>query len=149
MSLRTVVRMLPLALVLSATATLAATIPPPPPAPPQRPVVETYFGTRVADPYRYFENMQNPQVQAFFRQQNTYTRSILAMLDPARERLFQRIKQLDATGTSVNSVQLVGSQYFYLRRQPTDNNEKLAVRDVLDGAERVLVDPDRMATRPN
>ncbi|MBV9646598.1 MAG: S9 family peptidase [Candidatus Eremiobacteraeota bacterium] len=141
--------MLPLALVMSATATLAATIPPPPPAPPQRPVVETDFGTRVVDPYRYFENMQNAQVQAFFRQQNTYTRSILAMLDPARERLFQRIKQLDATGTSVSSVQLVGSQYFYLRRQPTDNNEKLAVRDVADGAERVLVDPDRLATRPN
>ena len=60
-----------------------------------------------------------------------------------------RASQLDAAGTSVRSVNLVGSRYFYLRRAPGDSNEKLCVRDTSGGQERVLVDPDALATKPN
>ncbi len=126
----------------------ASGLPTPPPPPPVRPVTDTDFGTAVADRYRYFENLNDPVVKAYFKDQNAYTRAVLARLDPARERLFRRITQLDATGTSVSSVQLDGSRYFYLRRAPGDNNEKLCVRDAAGGQERVLVDPDALATKP-
>ena len=45
-------------------------------------------------------------------------------------------------------MQLDGARYFYLRRAPGDNNEKLCVRDAAGGQERVLVDPDALATKP-
>jgi prolyl oligopeptidase len=126
----------------------ASGLPTPPPPPPVRPVTDTYFGTAVVDRYRYLENLNDPVVKAYFKDQNAYTRAVLARLDPARERLFRRITQLDATGTAVSSVQLDGSRYFYLRRAPADNNEKLCVRDAAGGQERVLVDPDVLATKP-
>jgi prolyl oligopeptidase len=137
-----------LALPLVRAGANVAGLPKPPPLPPPRPVTEDYFGTKVVDPYRYFENMKDPVVQKFFKEQNASTRAVLARLDPARKRLFTRIKALDAAGTSVGSVQLVGDQYFYLRRAPGDNNQKLCVRAVSGGAERVLIDPDKLATKP-
>jgi prolyl oligopeptidase len=33
-----------------------------PPVAPVRTVTDTYFGTTVADPYRYMENMKDPEV---------------------------------------------------------------------------------------
>jgi prolyl oligopeptidase len=147
MHLRTLLSPLAVVLTLGSGAALAAAVlPKAPQLPPPQPVADTYFGTTVVDPYRFFENMKDPQVQAFFKDQNSYARTVLSLLDPARERLFQRIKQLDASGTSVGSVQLVASQYFYLRRQATDNNERLIVRSVSGGPERVLVDPDKLAS---
>ena len=124
-------------------------MPTPPPPPPVRPVTDTYFGTAVADRYRYFENMNDPVVQAYFKDQNAYTRAVLARLDPARERLFRANNATRCDRHQrFHSVQLVGSRYFYLRRAPGDSNEKLCVRDTSGGQERVLVDPDMLATKP-
>ena len=38
----------------------AAPLPAPPSPPPLRPVVDDYFGTKVTDPYRYFEQASAP-----------------------------------------------------------------------------------------
>ena len=114
-----------------------------------RPVTDTYFGTAVADRYRYFENLNDPVVKAYFKDQNAYTRAVLARLDPARERLFRanNATRRDRHQRFLRS-NLDGSRYFYLRRAPGDSNEKLCVRDAGGGQERVLVDPDALATKP-
>ncbi|MBV8245405.1 MAG: S9 family peptidase [Candidatus Eremiobacteraeota bacterium] len=121
-------------------------LPTAPPIPSPSPVTETFFGQSVTDPYRYFEDMKNPAVVAFFKDQNTYTRSILDALGSPRVALFARIKKLDNAGVSVSSVVRVGSNYFYEKLKPGENSEKLYVRAVNGGAEHVLVDPDKLAS---
>jgi prolyl oligopeptidase len=54
--------------------TTFTTFPTPPPVPSPQPVTEQFFGTTVTDPYRYFENMQDPVVVQFFKEQNAYAR---------------------------------------------------------------------------
>jgi len=68
-------------------AAAAPAVPTPPPPPAVRAVTQNLYGTTVTDRYRYFEDMSRPDVQAYFRRQNTYTRAMLARLDPARTRL--------------------------------------------------------------
>ena len=59
--------------------------PPPPPVPrvpphllaPVRPVTETLHGTAVTDPYRYFEDLKNPEVAAHMKAQDAYGRGVL------------------------------------------------------------------------
>src|SRR5512139_348416 len=51
-----------LALVTGLTAAAALAQTTPLPVAPVRTVTDTYFGTRVDDPYRYFENKQDPEV---------------------------------------------------------------------------------------
>ena len=45
-----------------------------PPVAPVRAVTDDYYGTKVVDPYRYMENLEDPSVQAWFRGQNDYAR---------------------------------------------------------------------------
>lgn len=126
-------------------ATAATIFPTPPPVPAPRPTTEVFFGTAVTDPYRYFENMQDPVVQGFFKDQNAYTRAVLDKLGAPRQRLFERIKALDNAGTSVSGVVRVGDRYFFEMLKPGENSEKLYVREG-DGTVRLLVDPEKLAT---
>ncbi len=124
----------------------AVTFPTAPPVPAPSPVTETYYGQSVTDPYRYFEDMSNPAVQAFFHDQNAYARAVLAQLSGARDRLGARIAQLDNAGVTVGGVTIDGPYYFYEKLAPGQNSERLYVRARSGGAERVLVDPDTLAT---
>src|SRR6516162_3341836 len=52
--------------------------PSPLPAAPLRPVTDNYFGAKVVDSYRYMENLKDPEVEAWFKNQNNYARAMLA-----------------------------------------------------------------------
>jgi prolyl oligopeptidase len=131
--------------LLLAFVAIAPGFPVPPPIPPQRAVAETMYGTSVTDPYRYFENMDDPVVKQFFRDQNAYTRAVLDRLDGPRDQLFKRIAQLDNAGVFVTDVSRVGPYYFYEKLNPGENSYKLYVRNVDGAGERVLVDPQTLA----
>jgi len=146
-------RWISVSLVLAGTALAAAglaqgqgSFPVPPPLPSPSPVTEDFYGTKVTDPYRYFEDMKNPVVIAFFKDQNQYARAVLDRLGEPRQRLFERIKVLDNAGTSVSDVTRDGPYYFYEKLKPGENSPKLYVRPAAGGAERLLVDPEKLAT---
>lgn len=127
-------------------AAVTVTWPAAPPLPPAHPVITNYFGTRVVDPYRYFENPSSPVVQRFFRSEANYTNAVLARLGPGREALRKNIARLVDAGETVYSVVLVGNQYFYLDRPVGVDDARLMVRDAAPGSQpRLLVDPDAMA----
>jgi len=127
------------------SARAAVAFPSPPPVPSPQPVTEDFFGTKVTDPYRYFENMKDPVVVSFFKEQNAYARAVLANLGAPRQRLFERIKALDNAGVSVSDVVRSGSHYFYEKLNPGENSPKLYMRDA-GGSERLLVDPEKLAS---
>ncbi|MGB6870338.1 MAG: prolyl oligopeptidase family serine peptidase [Acidobacteriaceae bacterium] len=115
-----------------------------PPVAPVKPVTDDYYGTKVVDPYRYMEDLKDPQVDAWFRQQNAYTRAQLAKI-PGRNALLARIKELDAsTPAKVSAVnRLPGGRYFYEKELANEIVSRLYVRDGLDGQERLLIDPNK------
>src|SRR5260370_9872381 len=65
-----------------------------PPVATVRVVTEEYFGVKVADPYRYMEDLTNPELTAWFKVQSDYTRGVLCRI-PGRTALLPRIKTLD------------------------------------------------------
>lgn len=132
-------------LLLAAPSVLAATVAGvavPPPLPPQV-VVDTHWGVKVEDPYRFLEDTANPEVQRFMRAQASATEAILAKI-PGRDRMLKRIKEIDAevpaNVTAVRRDERGG--VFYMKREAKDNQYKLYRREGFDGAERVVVDPE-------
>lgn len=123
----------------------ASPFPAPPPLPRPSPVSDTFYGTTVTDPYRFLEDMQNPTTVQFFHEQNAYARAVLALLGPARDRLFERIKQLDNAGTSVSDVARDGPYYFYEKLRPGENSSKLYMSNSDGSGEKLLVDPEQLA----
>jgi prolyl oligopeptidase len=133
--------MLPLLFLTPLTATAQSDLP----KTPVRPVTEEYFGVKVVDPYRWLENTSDPEVIAWMKAQNDYTRAVLARI-PGRDALLDRIKALDNAGNVVSGLQVWAGHYFYYKTEPGSDNRKLFVRDSLGAPERLLVDTEKMTT---
>ena len=117
-----------------------------PPVAPVRPVVETYFGTTVVDPYRWLERLDDPETRAWIKGQSAYARRTLAAL-PLRQTLFARIEALDADKTEVWQPQRWGQRLFYLKTAPGKQSRSLFVRETPASTERLLVDADALSTK--
>lgn len=114
-----------------------------PPVAPVRAVTETFFGQTVTDPYRYMEDVKNPDVIAYLRAQSEYARKALDAI-PGRSAMESRINTLSQAGVQISGVQTVGAaaapRVFYYKLASGDSMRKLYTRDGFSGAERLLFD---------
>jgi len=129
-------------LLLAFTAsTLAQTGPP---KAEMREVKDTYFGQTISDWYRWLENLKSDETQKWIRAQADYSRAYLDRL-PMRGDILKRLNELSDVGTRVNGIQRRGNLYFYNRRASNENDFRIYVREGLTGAERLLIDPEKIA----
>src|ERR1700678_2032609 len=100
-----------------------------PPVAPVRVVTDEYFGVKVADPYRWMENLQDAEVAAWFKAQSVYTQNVLETI-PGRAAMQARIKVLsDAAPAAVFDLRrLPGGVYFYQKRLASEEVGKLYTR---------------------
>ena len=105
-------------------------------------VVEEQFGEKVADPYRWLENdvRTDKAVAAWVGEQNAVTQAYLNTL-PQRGWFAQRIKAL-MDYERFGLPRKAGTFYFYIRNSGLQNQSQLFVRQGLDGAPRLLIDPN-------
>ena len=108
-------------------------------------VVEKPFGQTVSDPYRWLENdvRSDKEVAAWVESQNKVTNAHLDKL-PGRDIFKERLKQLTNYEKFTIPVKK-GGRYFYFRNSGLQNQRVLYVRDSVDGAGRVLIDPNSWA----
>ena len=116
-----------------------------PPVAPRVPVVDDYFGTKITDDYRWMEDRHAPKFEQWCREQGRYARSVLDRI-PGRDALQARIAAHTGGGTVATQVHQAGGKVFYLKLEPGQDTFKLYVRDGVDGAESLLVDPDKDAS---
>lgn len=114
-----------------------------PPVAPVRSAVEDFYGTKVADPYRYMENMKDPEVEAWFKGQNDYTRAVLAKI-PGRAKLLARIRELDQSVPRVFAERLPNDEFQIWKRLPNEDTGKMYLRSGIKGADRLLIDPEKI-----
>ena len=107
-------------------------------------VVETYpGGATVADPYRWMEELDAPETQAWVQQQNELTFGFLEQL-PQRETLRQRLTELwnyERFGVPFKQA----GQYFYTRNSGLQNQAVLYTASSPTGEPRVLIDPNTLS----
>ena len=103
-------------------------------------------GVSVADPYRNLENVKSAETQAWLKAQGDYAAEQLSRID-ARDVIAARIEALaKASGDQIRQVtRMPGERIYYLKRKVGESQLKLAMRVGMNGAERVLVDPELMA----
>jgi prolyl oligopeptidase len=102
--------------------------------------IDEYFGTRVADPYRWLEEVDSPQTQRWIAEENALTESVLATV-PQREAIRARLTEVwDYERRGV--PQKVGGLYAYFRNTGLQNQAVLWVTRDLAEPGRVLLDPN-------
>jgi prolyl oligopeptidase len=102
---------------------------------------DTYFGVTYHDPYRWLEHIETPEVETWFKQQATYTDSILNNLN-GRDSLIAEWKALDKLRPAViTTFSYENGRLFYRKTLPGENVGKIYYRQGVDGAEQLLFDP--------
>jgi prolyl oligopeptidase len=110
--------------------------------------VDKLHGVEVRDPYRWLENGDAPEVKAWTEAQNQYLRRMLDAV-PVRSWLEKRItlwQQTGSLGTPVARGKGRSLRLFYTRRQGSQNQPVLYLRQSRDGTDRVLLDVNQLAT---
>ncbi len=122
------------ALFLGAVSTLKY------PVAPKGNQVDDYHAVKIPDPYRGLENADALATEKFVQQENQLTFGYLAKL-PGREAIK---KQLTALWNyeKFTGFRKAGNHYFYFHNSGLENQSVLYVMDSLNGAPRVLLDPN-------
>ena len=105
--------------------------------------VETLHGQEVADPYRWLEDDQSAETQAWVRAQNETTRAFLDAL-PTRPEIHARITSLidfERIGTPYES----GGRWFFTYNSGLQNQSVLMTSASLGGEPGLLLDPNTLS----
>lgn len=110
------------------------------------PVTEILHGVTVTDPYRWLEDQESLRTREWLGEQQRYARSFLDSI-PGRVQIGTRVRELLDVET-YDSIQQVGSRYFFRKRQPGEQQPCIFVRDGIYGEDQLLVDPATRGTGP-
>ena len=105
--------------------------------------VDDYHGVKVADPYRWLEDLDSDETRKWVEEQNKLTFSYLAEI-PARNTIKERLTKLwnfEKYGVPFKE----GSRYFYTRNSGLQNQSVLYSVSSLDAQPRVLLDPNTLS----
>ena len=103
-------------------------------------VVDDYHGTKVADPYRWMEDLNDPQLAAWIAQQNALSEAYLRQ-SPLRAHFQRRISRLwDFRKTNLPVVE--AGRLFYRMNTGMQQQSPLYMREGLDGPATLLIDPN-------
>ncbi|NUP06690.1 MAG: S9 family peptidase [Polyangiaceae bacterium] len=102
--------------------------------------VDTLFGQKVADPYRWLEDENAPNVKTWVDAQDKLARAELSRM-PERDAIATRLKELLYID-SLSAPRKRGQRYFYSRRHADKEKAIVYVKDGEKGKERILLDPN-------
>src|SRR5437762_10409179 len=105
-------------------------------------VTDDYFGTKVADPYRWMEDLDSKTVADWIAAQNAVTFHYLESL-PMRDRIKARITQLwDYPKTGMPFLE--AGRVFYRRNSGLQKQSPFYMRTSLTGPPALLLDPNQL-----
>ncbi|HSS20601.1 MAG TPA: prolyl oligopeptidase family serine peptidase [Pyrinomonadaceae bacterium] len=106
--------------------------------------VDDYFGTKVADPYRWLEADANqPEVASWIDAENKVTFSYLEKI-PYRQKIKDRLLQL-YNYPRYSAPTRRGDWFFYTKNDGLQNQSVWYMQKGLDGASEVLLDPNKLS----
>ncbi len=106
-------------------------------------VVDDYFGTKVADPYRWLENDTSAETAKWVKEQNEVTQDYLSHI-PFRSALKDRLTQLvDYERYGMPSKK--HGRYIYSKNDGLQNQSVIYMQETLDGEPTVLLDPNALS----
>ena len=116
---------------------------PGPPKARREDVVDEIHGVRVADPYRWLEDGDAPEVKEWLKAHDDYAHERLEAA-PERDALVARLKELSYIDW-VSSPRRHGDRYFFSRRHKDKEKVVYYWRQGKDGEPKVLIDPNTLS----
>jgi prolyl oligopeptidase len=106
--------------------------------------VDDYHGVKVADPYRWLENLDSEETRAWVEAENKLTFAFLNDI-PQRAAIRERLTKLwnyEKYGAPFKE----GNRYFYTRNSGLQNQSVLYTVNTLDGQPQMILDPNTLSS---
>ncbi|MDT0596280.1 prolyl oligopeptidase family serine peptidase [Aestuariibacter sp. P117] len=105
-------------------------------------VVDTYFGTDVADPYRWLEDDRSAETEAWVATQNKTTQTYLMQI-PYRETIGNVVR--DLLNYERVSAPFIEGKYTYFYKNDGLQNQSVVYRQLDNGEPEVFIDPNQLS----
>lgn len=106
--------------------------------------VDTYFGTKVRDDYRWLEDDNSAETARWVEEQNKVSFGYLARI-PYRQRIRERLEKL-YNYPKIGSPGRRGEYYYFSKNDGLQNQSVLYRQKGLDGTPEVFLDPNKFST---
>ena len=106
-------------------------------------VVDDYFGTKVADPYRWLENDTSAETSAWVKAQTEVTQDYLSHI-PFRSALKDRLTEI-VNYERYSTPSKKHGRYIYSKNDGLQNQSVIYMQETLDGEPTVLLDPNALS----
>jgi len=103
---------------------------------------DNYFGTQIADPYRWLENDTSTETKTWVDAQNKVTQNYLEQI-PYRADIKKRLTEI-WNYPKESAPFKVGEYYFSTKNDGLQNQSIWFIKKGLDGAEEVFLDPNKL-----
>jgi prolyl oligopeptidase len=104
---------------------------------------DDYFGTKVADPYRWLEDDNAADVKEWVQAENAVTFGYLAKI-PFRDKIKQRLTEI-FNYPRYSSPFRAGEYYFFYKNDGLQNQSVCYIQKGLDGTPEVFFDPNALS----
>jgi len=104
---------------------------------------DNYFGTAVADPYRWLENDTSAETKAWVRSEQDFTEAYLSKI-PFRGKIMKRYKELLNYDKFFGAFK-AGDYIIYTKQEGLQNQSVYYIQKGLDGEPKVLIDPNKLS----
>ena len=106
--------------------------------------VDNYFGTEVADPYRWLEDDTSAKTSAWVEAENKITNAYLSKI-PFRQKLLKRLTEV-ANYEKLSAPRKHHGRWYFYKNDGLQNQYVMYVMDQLGGTPRVFLDPNKLST---
>jgi len=106
-------------------------------------VVDLYHGVEVADPYRWLEETDSADTQAWVTKQNELTQGFLASID-ARDRIKDRLAGL-MNYPRYSAPSKHGGRYFFWKNDGLQDQSILYVQETLEAKPQIVINPNTLS----
>jgi len=107
-------------------------------------VADDYFGTKVADPYRWLEDDNSPETADWVKAQNKVTEDYLSQI-PFRNQIRERLMDIWNYPRYLTPVK-EGNYYYFFKNDGLQNQSVLYRQKDLDVAPDIFLDPNTLST---
>lgn len=104
---------------------------------------DVYFGTSVADPYRWLENDTAADTENWVKAQNEVTQAYLSKI-PYRQKIEDRLTEL-INYPRLSSPSRVGDYYFFSKNDGLQNQSVIYYQKGKEGEPMVFIDPNKLS----
>ena len=106
--------------------------------------VDNYFGTEVADPYRWLEDDTSAKTAAWVEAENKITNAYLSKI-PFRQKLLKRLTEV-ANYEKLSAPRKHHGRWYFYKNDGLQNQYVMYVMDQLGGTPRIFLDPNKLST---